>query len=41
LSGKTVQTEIVKKGRNQFNTAALPKGVYVLKAGENTVKIVK
>ncbi len=28
-------------GNNRIETSALPKGIYVLKVGENTAKIVK
>jgi hypothetical protein len=41
ISGKQVLTVDVKAGSNRINTSALLKGVYVLKLGSNTVKIVK
>jgi hypothetical protein len=41
LSGKAVVSTTVQAGSNRINTAALSKGVYVLKQGTNVVKIVK
>ncbi|MDR2057033.1 MAG: T9SS type A sorting domain-containing protein [Dysgonamonadaceae bacterium] len=41
LSGKAVLTEKLVNGNNRIATSVLPKGIYVLKIGGNTVKIVK
>ncbi|MDR0874352.1 MAG: T9SS type A sorting domain-containing protein [Prevotellaceae bacterium] len=41
LSGKAVLNVHLKNGNNRIDTSALPKGVYVLKQGLNTVKLVK
>jgi uncharacterized protein YjdB len=41
ISGKQVLTVGVKAGSNRIETSALGRGVYVLKIGLNTVKIVK
>jgi hypothetical protein len=41
LSGKEILNIKLQAGSNRINTSALPKGVYVLKQGENTFKIVK
>jgi hypothetical protein len=41
LSGKTMLNVNIQNGSNRIETSALPKGVYVLKIGENAVRIVK
>jgi len=41
LSGKAVLTENIESGSNRLSVSALAKGSYVLKVGENAVKIVK
>jgi hypothetical protein len=41
LSGKQVLTAPVKAGANRIVTTALPRGIYVLKSGTSTLKIVK
>jgi len=41
LSGKIMLNANIQKGSNCIETFALPKGVYVLKVGESTLKIVK
>ncbi|MDR2475853.1 MAG: T9SS type A sorting domain-containing protein [Bacteroidales bacterium] len=41
LSGKAVLNVNLTAGSNRINTAVLPKGVHLLKTGDNTVKIVK
>jgi hypothetical protein len=41
LSGKAVLTASVKPGSNRIDTSALPRGVYLLKQGAKTIKIVK
>ncbi|MDR1729465.1 MAG: DUF4465 domain-containing protein [Prevotellaceae bacterium] len=41
LSGAAVLSAGLINGSNRIETSALPKGVYVLKVGENTIKIVK
>jgi hypothetical protein len=41
LSGKAVFNVNVKTGTNRINTSALTKGVYILKYGLNTVKVMR
>jgi dTDP-4-dehydrorhamnose reductase len=41
LSGRVVLSATVQAGENKINTSTLNKGVYILKQGLNTVKIVK
>ncbi|GHU78674.1 hypothetical protein FACS1894145_1220 [Bacteroidia bacterium] len=41
ITGKQVLTVHVKAGNNTMNTAALAKGIYILKLNENILKIVK
>ena len=41
MSGTTILNINLSNGNNRIETSALPKGIYVLKIGENTVKIVK
>lgn len=41
LSGEAMLNVTIQKGENRINTSALSKGVYVLKTGDSTVKIVK
>jgi hypothetical protein len=41
LSGKAVFATSAKPGSNRINVSALPKGVYLLKHGTRTIKIVK
>ena len=41
LSGRVVLTNKIISGSNTINTFALPKGIYLLKTGEHTRKIVK
>ncbi|MDR0763894.1 MAG: Ig-like domain-containing protein [Bacteroidales bacterium] len=41
LQGRVVLSVPFGNGNNRINTSALPKGIYVLKAGANSVKIVK
>ncbi|KAA6303215.1 MAG: hypothetical protein EZS26_000592 [Candidatus Ordinivivax streblomastigis] len=41
LSGKAVLSATVKAGNNRINTSSLLQGVYLLRQGLNTVKIVK
>jgi hypothetical protein len=41
LSGKTVLTFNVESGHNRIDATALPKGVYILRCGANTIKLVK
>ncbi len=41
LSGAAVANINLVNGSNRIETSALPKGIYVLKVGETTVKIVK
>jgi outer membrane lipoprotein-sorting protein len=41
MTGKTVLRTEVKAGKNRISTAMLLKGVYILKFGDSTVKIVK
>ena len=41
LSGKVVLKTKSQKGNNRIETSALPKGIYVLKCGEQTVKVIK
>jgi hypothetical protein len=41
LSGKALLAANVKPGNNRIDASALPKGVYLLKAGTQIVKIVK
>ncbi|MDR0865701.1 MAG: Ig-like domain-containing protein [Candidatus Symbiothrix sp.] len=40
-TGKAVLSATVKAGNNRINTSALSKGVYILKQGLSTVKIIK
>ena len=41
VSGTAILNANLQNGSNRIETSALPKGVYVLKVGEKTVKIVK
>jgi hypothetical protein len=41
LSGTAMQTTTLSSGNNHLETSALPQGVYLLKAGEYVIKIVK
>ena len=41
LSGKVVLKKRLTSGSTSINTSVLPKGIYLLKMGNNTVKIVK
>jgi hypothetical protein len=41
LSGKTALDVNVQTGTNRVSTSALAKGVYILKYGLNTVKVIK
>jgi len=41
LSGKTLISLTLNAGSNRINTSALPSGVYLLKAGNKVVKLVK
>lgn len=41
LSGNVLLNVNLKSGSNRINTSALPKGIYLLKFNENTIKIVK
>lgn len=41
LSGKTLISAKLTAGSNRINTSALPAGVYLLKTGSKTVKLVK
>ncbi len=41
ISGQCVLNKAVVVGENHIETSALPKGTYILKCGENTIKIIK
>ena len=41
LSGRTVLNQTANMGTNRINTSALPQGIYVLKSGNEVIKIVK
>ena len=41
LSGNVILNTNLQSGNNRIETSALPKGIYVLKFNEKTVRIVK
>jgi len=41
LSGQVVSSLVISSNNSRIDTSALPKGVYILKYGSKSIKVVK